>query len=86
MKRERSFHTFKMRLEKVGLRKEVEARSLALHVTLQQLYEDGALVPSVITARRSIYTWLNRKKGIREIARLFDRSASGVSMMLRGDR
>jgi hypothetical protein len=74
----RSFKRFATRLDKSGLRKGVEKRALALHVSLQELYE-GARVPSIIAARRAVYLWLMQEgKSINEIAVLFDRAPNGV--------
>lgn len=80
----RSFEKFTDRLNSVGLFKEVEARVLALHVTLQELYE-GPHAPSIIAARRDVYSRLMKKgKSLNEIARLFDRSPSGVMKLTKG--
>lgn len=75
----RSFRKFVARLDKIGLRQALEGRALKLHVSLQDLYEGPGRAPSITAARRDVYLWLlNKGKGIREIARLFDRAPSGV--------
>lgn len=82
---ERSFRKFSLRLGTVGLRDEVEKRSLAFHVSLRDLYEGPDRAPSIVAARRDVYEWLKgRGKGGNEIARLFDRSRSGVAKLMRG--
>jgi hypothetical protein len=80
----RSYRKFVTRLGAVGLFKGVEARSLALHVTLRELYEGPDRAPSIVAARRAVYLWLMEEgKGINEIARLFDRAPNGVWKMTR---
>ena len=80
----RSYPGFLERLKEIGLRTEVEARSLKLHVSLRQLYEGQGREPSLAAARRSVYRWLMKEgKGINEIARLFDRAPSGVLKLTR---
>lgn len=75
----RSYSSFLERLKEIGLRAEVEARALKLHVSLRQLYEGQGRAPSLATARRFVYLWLMKEgKGINEVARLFDRAPSGV--------
>jgi hypothetical protein len=79
----RSFQKFAARLEAIGLGREVEKIALAAHVSLRELYE-GERAPSIVGARRAVYLWLAKGgKGINEIARLFDRSPSGVLKLLR---
>jgi hypothetical protein len=78
----RSFEKFVSRLESIGLRSEIETRAMKLNVTFRELY-DGPSTPSIVTARRAVYGWLNRKKGKREIARLFDRAPNGIVKLLR---
>lgn len=74
----RSFSKFEARLDATGLRGEVESRARKLRVSLRELY-DGAHAPSIVAARRAIYTWLiDEGKSINEVARLFDRIPSGV--------
>ena len=81
-KPERSFGAFARRLLAIGLRAEVEERSLALHVTLRELYEGPVHAPSIAAARRAVYMWLLKQgKGNNEIARLFDRAPSGISKL-----
>ncbi len=82
----RSFKKFTDRLEASGLLGRVESRALNLHVSLQDLYE-GPYSTSVVAARKVVYTWLSKEgKSINEIARLFDRSPSGVAKLLLGAR
>lgn len=74
----RSFAKFEARLKSIGLLDKVEKRSLALHVSLRDLY-DGGHAPSIVAARRAVYSWLVKEgKSINEVARLFDRIPSGV--------
>lgn len=82
---ERSFEKFSQRLGKIGLRDAVEKRSLSFHVTLRDLYEAPAPgTQSVTAARRAVYVWLMTKgKSGAEIAKLFDRSRSGVLKLTR---
>jgi hypothetical protein len=81
----RSFTKFVARLDSIGLRPDVEKRSLSHHVSLQDLYEGTDRAPSIVAARRDVYTWLMKKgKGNNEIARLFDRAPSGVQRLTRG--
>lgn len=81
---ERSFRKFALRLGTIGLRDEVEKRSLALHVSLRDLYEGPDRAPSIASARKAVYGWLKGKgKGNNEIARLFDRQPSGVQKLMR---
>jgi hypothetical protein len=81
----RSFKKFSSKLDKSGLRKGVEKRSMTLHVSLKELYE-GARVASVITARRDVYLWLMKEGGmsINEVAVLFDRAPNGIWKLTRG--
>lgn len=80
----RSFKKFTARLDAIGLRSKIEKRALALHVSLEELY-DGPHAPSIIAARRAVYLWLMKEgKSINEVARLFDRSANGVWKLARG--
>lgn len=80
----RSYQNFLIRLEAVGLRKEVEDRAVKLHVTLLDLYEGPDKAPSIVAARRAIYVWLMKKgKGLNEVARLFDRASNGVMKLTR---
>ena len=80
----RSFEKFVERLNAVGLRNGVQELSLASHVSLRELYE-GPIAPSIIAARRTVYSWLmGEGKGVNEIARLFDRAPSGIFKMTRG--
>lgn len=85
---QRSFQKFSQRLRATELYLEVSKRSLAHHVTLRDLYEGPDRAPSVVTARRAVYTWLKEKKGygVREVARLFDRAANGVSKLTRNGK
>ncbi|KKL23759.1 hypothetical protein LCGC14_2422210, partial [marine sediment metagenome] len=84
----RSFQRFVRKLDKIELRQLIEERALALHVSLRDLYEGPGRAPSITAARRDVYSWLyERGKGVREIARLFDRAPSGVGRFLRmGDK
>ena len=78
----RSFSKFVARLDKIRLRQVLEKRALKRHVSLRELYEGPDLAPSIVAARRDVYTWLlGEGKGLREIARLFDRAPSGVSKL-----
>ncbi len=80
----RSFLKFVRKLDKIGLRQVLEKRALKLHVSLLELYEGPNLAPSITAARRDVYSWLyERGKGVREIARLFDRAPSGVLKLTR---
>jgi hypothetical protein len=80
----RSFRKFTDRLNAIGLFKEIEKRSLAHHVTIQDLYQGADRAQSIVAARRAVYRWLMKEgKGINEIARLFDRAPSGVWKMTR---
>lgn len=75
----RSYRRFTARLDASRLRKEIEKRTLALHVPLRDLYEGPDRAQSIVVARRSVYLWLMETgKGINEVARLFDRAPSGV--------
>jgi hypothetical protein len=81
----RSFAKFVVRLDAIGLRKNVEKHALKLHVSLRELYEGQGRVPSIANARQFIYRWLlEQGKGNNEIARLFDRAPSGVLKLTRG--
>jgi hypothetical protein len=81
----RSYRKFVTRLGTVNLLGDVEKRALALHVSLQELYEGPDRAPSISAARRAVYLWLMEEgKGINEIARLFDRAPNGVWKMTRG--
>lgn len=85
MTTERSFRKFAARLELIGLRGQIERRTLALHVSLRDLYEVQGT--SSATARRAVYQWLMKEgKSINEIARLFDRAPSGVWKLLTRER
>ena len=78
----RSFAKFVARLDSIGLRADVEKRSLAHHVSLQDLYEGPNRAMSIATARRAVYLWLMKEgKSTNEIARLFDRAPNGVWKM-----
>lgn len=80
----RSFAKFTARLDEIDLRRGVESRSVKMHVTLRDLYEGPGRVTSIASARRVVYGWLSKEgKGINEIARLFDRSPSGVTKLIR---
>lgn len=79
----RSFQIFVRKLDKIELRQPIEERALELHVSLRDLYEGPGRAPSITAARRDVYSWLfNKGKGIREIARLFDRAPSAVSRLI----
>lgn len=82
--KERSFRKFIARLDEMGLHQELHKRTLTFHVTLKELY-DGGREPSVIAARRAVYSWLMKEKGrgLNEVARLFDRAPTGVAKMVR---
>jgi hypothetical protein len=85
-KHKRAFKPFVARLEEIGLHAEVEARALAHHVSLRDLYEGPDGAPSITAARRDVYSWLVKSgKGLNEVARIFDRAVSGVSKLV-GDR
>lgn len=78
----RSFQRFVRKLDKIELRQAIEERALELHVSLRDLYEGPGRAPSITAARRDVYSWLHEHgKGIREIARLFDRAPSAVSRL-----
>lgn len=79
----RSFRRFSARLDAIGLRRAIEKRALAAHVSLRELYDGpGRGAPSIVAARRAVYTWLmSEGKGLNEIGRLFDRAPSGVSKL-----
>ena len=80
----RSFSKFSARLDKIGLREVLEKRALELHVSLSDLYGGPDRAPSITAARRDVYTWLaGEGKGVREIARLFDRAPSAVGRLIR---
>jgi len=80
----RSFRRFVTRLDAIDLRTEIEAHSLALHVTLRDLYEGQGRATSIANARRFVYMWLIEEgKSLNEIARLFDRAPSGVLKLTR---
>ncbi len=82
----RSFQGFVRKLNKIGLSEVIEKRALKLHVSLRDLYEGPGRAPSITAARRDVYSWLYaRGKGVREIARLFDRAPSAVSRLIRKD-
>lgn len=86
MSTKRSFKEFTARLSEIGLLAGTEMRSLALHVSLNDLYE-GPAAPSVTAARRAVYTWLaSQGKGNNEIARLFDRAPSGIFKLMNARR
>jgi len=81
----RSFKRFSERLEAIGLLFEVNRRALVWHVTLADLYEGPVKAPSIVAARRAVYKWLMENgKGLNEVARLFDRSPSGVLKLVGG--
>lgn len=83
----RSFKKFVARLDAIELRQMIEERVLFTHVSLRQLYEGPDRAPSIVAARREVYTWLlGEGKGVNEIARLFDRAPSGVSKLTKGGR
>lgn len=80
----RSFAKFEERLRSVALYAEIEKRALAHNITLRDLYAGPDRVPSISTARTVVYAWLSKRgKGVREIARIFDRSANGVVKKLK---
>lgn len=80
----RSYDKFTKRLVDAGLLLYVQERSLRMHVSLYDLYLAGHKVPSVVAARRSVYRELMKSgKSINEVARLFDRSVSGVWKLTR---
>lgn len=80
----RSFQGFVRKLDKIELRQSIEKRTLKLHVSLRDLYEGPGRAPSITAARRDVYSWLRaRGKGVREIARLFDRAPSAVGRLIR---
>lgn len=79
-----SFEDFRKRLAATGLRADVEEVLRGRRVSLRDLYE-GPMVPSTLAARRAVYAALHEGgRGIREIGRLFDRSASGILKMING--
>jgi len=81
----RSYRKFVTRLTAVRLLDAVEKRSIALHVSLRELYDGPNRAPSIAAARRSVYLWLLKEgKGLNEIARLFDRAPNGVMKLTRG--
>lgn len=83
----RSFKPFVARLDAIGLHAEVEARALAHHVSLRELYEGPDGAPSITAARRAVYLWLVEEgKGLNEVARLFDRAVSGISKHVKDSR
>ena len=78
----RSFQKFTARLDKIGLRSEIEERALAHRISLRDLYEGPSRAPSIAIARKAVYAWLMKGgKGLNEVARLFDRAPSGVVKM-----
>ena len=81
----RSYEKFRRRLEDTGLLEEIETRARSLHVTLAVLYDGTGTEPSVGKARKDIYAWLVRQKGLgnNEVARLFDRAPNGISKLIR---
>ncbi len=80
----RSFQKFVRKLDKIELRQPIEERTLELHVSLRDLDEGPGRAPSITVARRDVYSWLHeRGKGVREIARLFDRAPSAVGRLTR---
>lgn len=82
--RKRSFRAFEERIRASGLYTEITKRALVYHVSLQELYEGTNRAPSIMAARRAVYTWLaKRGKGGNEIARMFDRAQNGVAALLR---
>lgn len=81
----RSYTKFEARLESVGLLTDVEKHARRQSITLRELYEGPDRAPSVSAARKSVYTWLSKRgKGLREIARIFDRAPNGIRKMLNG--
>jgi hypothetical protein len=79
----RSFEKFAARLREIGLYDKIEKMALGAHVSMNELYE-GPRTMSTSAARRAVYLWLRDKgKGIKEIARLFDRTPSGIHRMTR---
>jgi hypothetical protein len=81
----RSFSRFEERLDAIGLRGKIEARALAHHVSLFDLYEGPDRASSIVAARKDVYGWLMKEgKSFNEVARLFDRAANGVWKMTRG--
>ena len=80
----RSFANFVKRLDAIKFREKIEKRSVALHVSLEDLYAGVGRSQSITVARRSVYLWLVEQGfSINEVARLFDRSASGVWKMVK---
>ncbi len=79
----RSFANFLKRLDAIDLHSKVEKRSIALHVSLEDLYSGAGRAQSIAAARRSVYSWLvGEGFSINEVARLFDRSPNGVWKMV----
>ena len=83
--KKRSFDRFAHRLKLLGLHDAIVKRTMALHVPLRELYEGENLAPTIRAARKSIYVWLMREKGLgnNEIARLFDRAPGGIGKLIR---
>lgn len=82
----RSFKKFEARLKETGRHGDVVKWAQASHVSLRELY-DGPRTPSVVSARRVVYSWLMQPgvgMGLREVARLFDRAPNGILMLIRG--
>ena len=80
----RSFRKFLVRLDGAGMRAKIERLALVHYVTLRELYEGKDLAPSIVAARRSVYSWLVKEgKSVNEVARLFDRAPNGVWKMTR---
>lgn len=82
MKNGRSFKRFETKLRAIGLLDELELKARAHYVTLEQLYK-GPRVPSIIAARKAVYSWLmSEGKGLNEVAGLFDRIPAGVAKLV----
>ena len=78
----RSFPKFLTRLDAIKFRDKIEKRSIALHVSLEDLYAGAGRAQSIAAARRDVYSWLVEEGfSINEVARLFDRSPNGVWKM-----
>lgn len=82
---ERSYAAFLRKLDTIGIRSQLEKRSLKNQVSLERLYGTHARGSELTSAARAdVYVWLaKRGMGINEIARLFDRAPSGVMKLLR---
>ena len=80
----RSFAMFLKRLDAIKFRDKIEKRSVALHVSLEDLYAGVGRSQSITVARRAVYLWLVEQGfSINEVARLFDRSPNGVWKMVK---